>query len=137
MTSTIPPIPKDYELEENSRPSKAGRYGVYGGQYVPETLNHIQKIKDQDFGGNQHKHTERKKDEMESPGDMPNGQEEKPSFEFPSKDVITTRRKFQKNQEQSFMAAKPRDKCSLLYAISETGATSHYVPEKFLPHLQN
>ena len=38
MTSTLPPTPKEFELANSSRPSQDGRYGIYGGQYVPETL---------------------------------------------------------------------------------------------------
>ncbi len=38
MTSTIPSQPKDVDLTINARPSPLGRYGRYGGQYVPETL---------------------------------------------------------------------------------------------------
>ncbi|WP_320663402.1 tryptophan synthase subunit beta [Prochlorococcus sp. MIT 1223] len=38
MTSTIPSQPKDEDLAISSRPSKLGRFGKYGGQYVPETL---------------------------------------------------------------------------------------------------
>ncbi|CAK6698159.1 tryptophan synthase subunit beta [Synechococcus sp. CBW1107] len=39
MTSTLPPIPQDSAaLEEGARPNALGRFGRYGGQYVPETL---------------------------------------------------------------------------------------------------
>ncbi|MCP9800990.1 tryptophan synthase subunit beta [Synechococcus sp. RedBA-s] len=45
MTSTLPPIPQDSAalagaaaLEEGARPNAQGRFGRYGGQYVPETL---------------------------------------------------------------------------------------------------
>jgi len=38
VTSTIPSQPKDVDLTINARPSPLGRYGRYGGQYVPETL---------------------------------------------------------------------------------------------------
>ncbi len=38
MTSTIPSQPIDADLESNSRPNSLGRFGKYGGQYVPETL---------------------------------------------------------------------------------------------------
>ncbi len=38
MTSTIPLQPKDRELSKSSRPTSLGRFGKYGGQYVPETL---------------------------------------------------------------------------------------------------
>ncbi len=38
MTSTIPSQPKDTDLLVTARPSPMGRFGPYGGQYVPETL---------------------------------------------------------------------------------------------------
>ncbi|WP_320675550.1 tryptophan synthase subunit beta [Prochlorococcus sp. MIT 1300] len=38
MTSTIPSQPKESDLEIGVRPSNLGRFGRYGGQYVPETL---------------------------------------------------------------------------------------------------
>ncbi len=38
MTSKIPSQPKDNDLSINSRPTTFGRFGKYGGQYVPETL---------------------------------------------------------------------------------------------------
>ena len=38
MTSTIPSQPKNADLATSSRPSTHGRFGKYGGQYVPETL---------------------------------------------------------------------------------------------------
>ncbi|CAK6701768.1 tryptophan synthase subunit beta [Synechococcus sp. BA-124 BA4] len=45
MTSTLPPIPPDSgtlpdsaALEVGARPNALGRFGRYGGQYVPETL---------------------------------------------------------------------------------------------------
>ncbi|MBC1261782.1 tryptophan synthase subunit beta [Synechococcus sp. BSF8S] len=45
MTSTLPPIPQDSAappgaaaLEKEARPNALGRFGRYGGQYVPETL---------------------------------------------------------------------------------------------------
>ena len=38
MTSTTPSQDKDADLSISSRPSKKGRFGKYGGQYVPETL---------------------------------------------------------------------------------------------------
>ncbi len=38
MTRTIPPQPKDEDLAINARPSALGRFGRFGGQYVPETL---------------------------------------------------------------------------------------------------
>ncbi len=39
MTSTLPPIPPDpTRLEPGVRPDAHGRFGRYGGQYVPETL---------------------------------------------------------------------------------------------------
>ncbi|MCT0217569.1 tryptophan synthase subunit beta [Synechococcus sp. CS-1329] len=45
MTSTLPPLPQDCaalagaaELEQGARPNALGRFGRYGGQYVPETL---------------------------------------------------------------------------------------------------
>ena len=38
MTSTLPSEPKDEDLSIRSRPSKLGRFGKFGGQYVPETL---------------------------------------------------------------------------------------------------
>ncbi len=38
MTSTLPSQPKDVDLAESVRPTSAGRFGRYGGQYVPETL---------------------------------------------------------------------------------------------------
>ena len=36
--NSIPSQPKDADLLTSSRPSKLGRFGPYGGQYVPETL---------------------------------------------------------------------------------------------------
>ncbi len=38
MTSSLPSQPKDVDLEINARPSIHGRFGRFGGQYVPETL---------------------------------------------------------------------------------------------------
>ncbi len=38
MTSTQSHQPKQVELAVNARPSALGRFGQYGGQYVPETL---------------------------------------------------------------------------------------------------
>ncbi len=38
MTSTVPSQPKDEDLLVSARPSQLGRFGRYGGQYVPETL---------------------------------------------------------------------------------------------------
>ncbi len=38
MTSKAPSQPKDIDLSITSRPTKFGRFGKYGGQYVPETL---------------------------------------------------------------------------------------------------
>ncbi|KGG13209.1 MULTISPECIES: tryptophan synthase subunit beta [Prochlorococcus] len=38
MTSTIPSQPKDIDLVTSARPSASGRFGKFGGQYVPETL---------------------------------------------------------------------------------------------------
>ncbi|MEC9452096.1 MAG: tryptophan synthase subunit beta, partial [Cyanobacteriota bacterium] len=38
MTSTLPSQPKDADLAVSARPSAQGRFGRYGGQYVPETL---------------------------------------------------------------------------------------------------
>ena len=38
MTSTLPSQPKDADLAKSSRPTELGRFGKYGGQYVPETL---------------------------------------------------------------------------------------------------
>jgi len=38
LTSTIPTQPKDVDLALSARPSPQGRFGRYGGQYVPETL---------------------------------------------------------------------------------------------------
>ena len=38
MTSIIPLQPKEQELSIHSRPTSLGRFGRYGGQYVPETL---------------------------------------------------------------------------------------------------
>ena len=38
MTSTLPPQPNDSDLAVNVRPTNLGRFGRYGGQYVPETL---------------------------------------------------------------------------------------------------
>lgn len=38
MTSTLPPKPSAADLAVSSRPAAAGRFGRYGGQYVPETL---------------------------------------------------------------------------------------------------
>ena len=38
MTSTLPQNPNNEELKVSARPSALGRFGKYGGQYVPETL---------------------------------------------------------------------------------------------------
>ena len=38
MTRTIPSQPIDADLSRSSRPSELGRFGKFGGQYVPETL---------------------------------------------------------------------------------------------------
>ncbi|QNJ07228.1 tryptophan synthase/ beta subunit [Synechococcus sp. MEDNS5] len=38
MTSTLPSKPSASDLAVSSRPAAAGRFGRYGGQYVPETL---------------------------------------------------------------------------------------------------
>ncbi len=38
MARTIPSQIKDADLAANARPSALGRFGKYGGQYVPETL---------------------------------------------------------------------------------------------------
>ena len=38
VTSTLPSQPKDGDLAVRARPSAQGRFGRYGGQYVPETL---------------------------------------------------------------------------------------------------
>ena len=38
MSSTLPSKPKDADLEVSARPSHCGRFGRFGGQYVPETL---------------------------------------------------------------------------------------------------
>ncbi len=38
MTSTLSSQSNDEDLAVNSRPSASGRFGRYGGQYVPETL---------------------------------------------------------------------------------------------------
>ena len=38
MTSTLPSQPNDLDLAIEARPSSFGRFGRYGGQYVPETL---------------------------------------------------------------------------------------------------
>ena len=38
MTSTLPPQPTDADLAVSARPTDRGRFGRYGGQYVPETL---------------------------------------------------------------------------------------------------
>ncbi len=38
MTSTLPSQPIDADLSISSRPSALGRFGKFGGQYVPETL---------------------------------------------------------------------------------------------------
>tara|TARA_Y100001968_G_scaffold297456_1_gene306437 strand:- start:33687 stop:34937 length:1251 start_codon:yes stop_codon:yes gene_type:complete len=38
VTSTQPSQSKDADLAVSSRPTKLGRFGKYGGQYVPETL---------------------------------------------------------------------------------------------------
>jgi len=38
VKSTIPSRPKDVDLTLQARPSALGRFGQYGGQYVPETL---------------------------------------------------------------------------------------------------
>ena len=38
MTSILPPKPSAADLAVSSRPAEAGRFGRYGGQYVPETL---------------------------------------------------------------------------------------------------
>ena len=38
MTSTLPSQPTDADLAVSARPTDRGRFGRYGGQYVPETL---------------------------------------------------------------------------------------------------
>ncbi len=38
MTSTISNTPSDKDLSDDVRPNSLGRFGKYGGQYVPETL---------------------------------------------------------------------------------------------------
>ncbi len=38
MTSTFSKQPNNIDLALNARPSKSGRFGRFGGQYVPETL---------------------------------------------------------------------------------------------------
>ncbi len=38
MASTLPSMPKDSDLALSSRPNHLGRFGKFGGQYVPETL---------------------------------------------------------------------------------------------------
>ena len=38
MKSTVPSQPQDLELDMSARPTSLGRFGRYGGQYVPETL---------------------------------------------------------------------------------------------------
>ncbi|WP_114993891.1 tryptophan synthase subunit beta [Synechococcus sp. UW179A] len=38
MTSTLPPKPTAQDLAVSSRPASSGRFGRFGGQYVPETL---------------------------------------------------------------------------------------------------
>ena len=38
MTSTLPPQPTAQDLAVTSRPAPSGRFGRFGGQYVPETL---------------------------------------------------------------------------------------------------
>ncbi len=38
MTSTLPSQPKNVDLAVNARPTALGRFGRFGGQYVPETL---------------------------------------------------------------------------------------------------
>ena len=38
MTSTLPPKPNAEDLAVSSRPAASGRFGRFGGQYVPETL---------------------------------------------------------------------------------------------------
>ncbi len=38
MNSTSPSQPKDVDLAISARPTSLGRFGRYGGQYVPETL---------------------------------------------------------------------------------------------------
>ena len=38
MTSTFSKQPNKFDLALNARPSKSGRFGRFGGQYVPETL---------------------------------------------------------------------------------------------------
>ena len=38
MTSTLPPKPTAQDLAVSSRPAASGRFGRFGGQYVPETL---------------------------------------------------------------------------------------------------
>ena len=38
MTSTLPPKPTAQDLAVSSRPAPSGRFGRFGGQYVPETL---------------------------------------------------------------------------------------------------
>ncbi len=38
MTKDLPPTPKASDLTPQKRPTALGRFGKYGGQYVPETL---------------------------------------------------------------------------------------------------
>ena len=38
MVSTFSRQDQDYKNEDLNQPSKEGRFGKYGGQYVPETL---------------------------------------------------------------------------------------------------
>ena len=38
MTSILPPKPTAQDLAVSSRPAASGRFGRFGGQYVPETL---------------------------------------------------------------------------------------------------
>jgi len=38
VTSTLPSQPTDADLAVSARPTARGRFGRYGGQYVPETL---------------------------------------------------------------------------------------------------
>ena len=38
MVSTFSPANQNYKNDDLNQPSKEGRFGKYGGQYVPETL---------------------------------------------------------------------------------------------------
>tara|TARA_A100001037_G_scaffold173272_1_gene155519 strand:+ start:68 stop:244 length:177 start_codon:yes stop_codon:yes gene_type:complete len=38
LVSTFSPANQNYKNDDLNQPSKEGRFGKYGGQYVPETL---------------------------------------------------------------------------------------------------